>query len=170
MLAARAKAYWERGLAGITPYAGTGRSPAVDLDHANTAAKAFLQHPDIQAEIDTVPAKSPGKAVHKLYWMVQKGRNQQAPVLIHRILIEQGDRKGFIERRFYSGYDYDSLQIVVAVLPTEDGKSAMIYTNHTYTPQVTGFGGSAKRSIGTKLLQNDVVAEIQRAQKTIPGG
>lgn len=170
VLAARAKAYWEQGLEGITPYAGKGRSPAVDLGHANTAAKAFLQHPELQAEVDAVPARSPGKAEHKLYWAVQKGREQEAPVLIHRILYKQDDGEVFVERRFYSGYDYDSLQIVVGVLPTEDGNSGILYTNHTFTAQVTGFGGGTKRSIGTKLLEKDLVAEMQRAQKTIPGG
>ena len=170
VLAARAEAYWEQGLKGITPYAGKGRSPAVDLGHANKAAKAFLQHPEIQAEVDAVPAKNPGKAEHKLYWAVQKGRDQEAPVLIHRILYEQDDGKAVVERRFYSGYDYDSLQIVVGMLPMEDGNTALVYTNHTYTGQVAGFGGGAKRSIGTKLLEKDVVAEMQRAQKTIPGG
>ena len=170
VLAARAKAYWEHGLKGITPYAGKGRSPAVDLGHANKAAKAFLQHPEIQAEVDAVPAKNPGKAEHKLYWAVQKGRDQEAPVLIHRILYEQDDGKAVVERRFYSGYDYDSLQIVVGMLPMEDGNTALVYTNHTYTAQVAGLGGSTKRAIGTKLLERDLVAEMQRAQKTIPGG
>ena len=169
-LAARAKAYWEKGLDGITPYAGKDRSPAVDLGHADKAAKAFLQHPVLAAEIDAVPAKSTGKAEHQLFWAVQKGRDQEAPVLIHRILYEGDIGKAFVQRRFYSGYDYDSLEIVVAVLPTQDGNSAIFYTNHTYTAQVAGFGGSAKRSIGTKLLEKDLIAEMERAQKTIPGG
>jgi hypothetical protein len=169
-LAARAKAYWEKGLDGITPYAGKGRSPAVDLGHANKAAKALFQHPLLAAEIDVVPAENTGKAEHQLFWAVQKGRDQEAPVLMHRILYEGEVGKAFVDRRFYSGYDYDSMEIVVGVLPTQDGKSAIFYTNHTYTAQVTGFGGSAKRSIGTKLLEKDLVAEMQRAQKTIPGG
>ena len=80
------------------------------------------------------------------------------------------DAKIVVDRRFYSGYDYDSLQIVVGILPISDGKSAVAYTNHTYTAQVTGFGGGAKRSIGTKLLKKDLVAEMERAQKAIPGG
>lgn len=169
-LAARAKAYWNQGLAAITPYAGDGRSPKIDLGHANQAAKKLLRHPTLQAEIDAVPAKASGKAEHALFWSVQKGRDQEAPVLIHRILYEQDDGVAVVSRRFYSGYDYDSLQIVIAILPTKDAQSAVFYTNHTYTSQVAGFGGGAKRSIGTKLLEKDVVAEMQRAQKAIPRG
>jgi hypothetical protein len=170
VLAARAKAYWEKGLEGITPYAGEGRSPAVDLAHADEAAKALFQHSVLGAEIDVVPARNTGRAEHRLSWALQKGRDQEAPVLIHRILYQGEVGEVFVQRRFYSGYDYDALAIVVGVLPTSDGHSAIFYTNHTYTAQVSGFGGSAKRSIGTKMLEKDVVAEIQRAQETIPGG
>lgn len=167
-LAARAKAYWENGLEGITPYAGKGRSPAVDLLHADEAAKALFQHPVLEAEIDVVPARNTGRAEHRLSWAVQKGRDQEAPVLIHRILYKGEVGEIFVQRRFYSAYDYDSMEIVVGVLPAQGG-SAIFYTNHTYTAQVSGFGGSAKRSIGTKMLEKDVVAEMQRAQETIPG-
>jgi hypothetical protein len=168
-LAARAGAYWEKGLEGITPYAGEGRSPAVDLAHADEAAKALFQLAVLAAEIDVVPARNTGRAEHRLSWAVQKGRDQEAPVLIHRILYKGDVGEVFVQRRFYSAYDYDSMEIVVGVLPTQGGQSAIFYTNHTYTAQVSGFGGSAKRSIGTKMLEKDVVAEMQRAQKTIPG-
>ena len=55
----------------------------------------------------------------------------------------------------------------VGILPTPSDWSAVFYTNHTYTAQVAGFGGGVKRSIGRKLLQKEIVAELQRAQKAI---
>jgi len=170
VLVARAKAYWEQGLNGITAYAGKGRSPAVDLAHANEAGKALLRSPETWAELDTVPAKHSGKATHQLFWAVQKSRDQAAPVLIHRVLFRTPGAEIFLERRFYSAYDYDALQILTGVLPTSSGDSAVFYTNHTYTAQVTGFGGSAKRSIGRKLLAKDLVAEMQRAQHVARAG
>jgi hypothetical protein len=168
VLSARAKAYWEKGIAGIAPYAGKGRSPAEDLGHANEAARKIVRNTTFLAELEAAPAKSPGKATHKLSWAVEKGRDRAAPVLLHRILyrVEQGEI--VLERRFYSGYDYDALQIVVAILPTKSDWSAVFYTNHTYTAQVAGFGGGAKRAIGKKLLESEIVAELQRAQKAIP--
>jgi transcriptional regulator with XRE-family HTH domain len=169
VLAERAKAYWEKGLAGITPYGGEGRSPKVDLGHANDAAKKLVRNPVVRAELDAVPAKSSGKAEHRLSWAIQKGRDQAAPILIHHILYREEDGEVFVQRRFYSAYDYDSLQIVTGVLPTKSGASAVFYTNHTYTDQVAGFGGSAKRSIGRKMMQSELVAELQRAQKAVPG-
>jgi hypothetical protein len=170
VLSARAKAYWEGGADAITPYEGDGRSPKVDLGHANEAARKLVQAPPFVAALDAVPSKGGGPAVHRLRWAVQKGRDQAAPVLIHRIMFERDDGQLFAQRRFYSGYDYDALQIVTGVLPASENRCAVFYTNHTYTAQVAGFGGSAKRSIGRKLMSKEIVAEIQRAQKAVSGG
>ncbi len=169
VLVARATAYWEKGVVGIVPYAGRGRSPKVDLLHANDAAKTLVKSLAFRAELEAAPSRSPGNASHKLSWAVEKGRDRAAPVLIHRILYREEDGVILLARRFYSGYDYDALQILVGILPTSSDWSAVFYTNHTYTAQVTGFGGGAKRSIGRKLLQKALVAELQRAQKVIPG-
>jgi len=169
ILSARAKAYWERGLAGITPYAGKDRSPADDLGHANEADRKFMTNPAVLAELDAIPSRSPGKARHILSWAIEKGRDRAAPVLNHRILYAENDGEVAIQRRFYSGYDYDSLQIVTGILPTADRRCVAFYLNHTYTSQVAGFGGGAKRSIGRKLMQKELVAEMERAQKAIAG-
>lgn len=169
VLSARARTYWEQGIAGIAPYAGKGRSPHEDLGHANEAARKLIKNPAVLAELDAIPSKDQGKAKHRLYWAIQKGRDQAAPVLNHRILYAENDGEVSIERRFYSGYDYDSLQIVTGILPTGARRCVAFYTNHTYTSQVAGFGGSAKRSIGRKLMQKELVAEIERAQAAIRG-
>ncbi len=168
-LAERVRAYWEKGIEGIEPYAGKGRSPADDLTHANEASRKIVRGRTTRAELDAPPARSPGKATHKIYWSLQKGRDQAAPVLIHRILYREDDGELFVQRRFYSGYDYDALQTLVGVLPSSVGGSVVFYTNRTYTAQVAGFGGGAKRSIGRKLLEGEVVAEMERARKVIPG-
>lgn len=169
VLSARAKAYWEQGIAGITPYDGKGRSPKLDLAHASEAARKLIRNPAVLAELDSVPSKSPGKARHRLSWAIQKGRDRAAPVLNHSILYAEDDGDVAIERRFYSGYDYDSLQIVTGILPTSDRQCAVFYLNHTYTAQVAGFGGGVKRSVGRKLMQKELVAEMERAQKAVPG-
>ncbi len=169
VLSARARAYWAQGIAGIAPYEGKGRSPRVDLGHANDAARKLVHSPAVLAELDAVPSNSPGKAEHRLYWAVQKGRDRAAPVLNHRILYAEGDGQVLIERRFYSGYDYDSLQIVTGVLPVSERRCVVFYSNHTYTSQVAGFGGGVKRSIGRKLMQQELVAEMERAQQAVPG-
>ncbi|MEZ4293233.1 MAG: hypothetical protein R3E53_22910 [Myxococcota bacterium] len=167
VLSARAKAYWEKGLAGIEPYAGAGRSPATDLGHADEAARKLVRSPAVLNALDTPPSKADSAAVHSLGWAIQKGRDQAAPVLIHRIRHEGKEGDIYIDRRFYSGYDYDALQVVTGVVSASEKRCAVFYTNHTFTAQVTGFGGGAKRSIGRKLMSGELVSEIQRAQKAV---
>ncbi len=112
-----------------------------------------------------MPAESSGGAEHTLEWSISKARSQASPVLIHRIRYGDAERQALLSRHFYWGYDYDALQILVWIFPSGEGKSAIFYTNHTYTSQVAGFGGGAKRSIGRKLLQQGLVAEMQRVQE-----
>jgi len=170
ILSARAKAYWEGGAAAIEPFDEEGRSPKDDLAHANEAARKIVTQPTVLRLLEQVPSKADGAAVHELFWAVQKGRDQAAPVLSHRILYKQDDGQVYIEKRFYSAYDYDALQIVVGVLPVSKDRCALFYTNHTYTAQVAGFGGGAKRSIGRKLMSKELVVEIERTRKALAGG
>ena len=53
------------------------------------------------------------------------------------------------------------------VLPLEGGGCAAFYVNRTYTAQVAGFGGAAKRSVGRQLLQKELVAQFQRIQQAL---
>ena len=167
VLSDRARAYWEKGAAGIEPYMGDGRSPKVDLAHAADAMKEFMRNEAVIAEMEAIPSQAPGKAKHRLYWALQKGRDRLAPVLNHRILYAENEGEVSIERRFYSGYDYDALQISTGILPTSDDRCVAFYLNHTYTSQVAGFGGGAKRSIGRKLMKKELVEEMQRAQAAV---
>lgn len=167
VLSARARDYWEKGVAGITPYAGKNRSPAVDLRHAQEAVRKFIHNPAVLSGLDAAPSRSSGSLRHSLSWAIEKGRDRVAPVLNHRILYAANDGEVSIQRRFYSAYDYDALQIVAGIFPTDDRRCVTFYMNHTYTSQVAGFGGGAKRSIGRKLMQKELVAEMERAQAAI---
>jgi hypothetical protein len=167
VLSARARDYWEKGVAGITPYAGKNRSPALDLRHAQEAVRKFIHNPAVLSGLDAAPSRSSGSLRHSLSWAIEKGRDRAAPVLNHRILYAANDGEVSIQRRFYSAYDYDALQIVAGIFPTDDRRCVTFYMNHTYTSQVAGFGGGAKRSIGRKLMQRELVAEMERAQAAI---
>jgi hypothetical protein len=169
VLSARARAYWNGGVAAIVPYAGKNRSPSEDLEHAAVALKKFMHNPAVIAAFDSIPSASQGKATHRLFWAVQKGRDRAAPVLNHRILYAENDGEVSIERRFYSGYDYDALQIATGMLPVGDRRCVAFYLNHTYTAQVAGFGGGAKRAIGRKLMKKELVAEMERARVAMSG-
>jgi hypothetical protein len=180
MLAGRVRAYWEKGLVGIVPYdGGKGRDPRVDLEHANKCALKIAEDTYIHRQVLAVPSQVEDSDAgqddttnnntmtvkHSLSWSVQKGRDLAMSTLDHRIRCRSENGMAFITRRFYSGYDYDASQIVTGVIPTsEAGKSVIFYTNHTYTPKVAGFGGSAKRAIGRKMMVGKLVATMQNIQ------
>jgi hypothetical protein len=58
---------------------------------------------------------------------------------------------------------YNAEAAFAALLPADEG-TVVVYGNHTSTDQVAGFGGGAKRSIGSKLLSSqlqEMSAKIQ---------
>ena len=164
ILTERAKVYWEQGLDGIIPYDGKGRDPKTDLKTANEAALKAVTDPLIHEEVFGIPSQSENPEWHKLQWAIQKGNDQAAPVLNHIIRIKR--ELGFVNvtRRFYCGTDYDCCQIVTGVIPTDDGRSAIFYINRTFSSAVAGFGGSAKRSIGRKMMKSKLVETMKKGQ------
>ncbi|MEM9174038.1 MAG: hypothetical protein AAGC67_02300 [Myxococcota bacterium] len=164
----RAEAYWRGGVGAIEPYAGDGRSAGADLAHANEAARALVGLEELGDELEGVPADQTSAAQPTMFWALERGRDVLAPVLGHRMTWEREDGWIMVERRFYSGYDYDALQIVAGLLPdSSDRRSIVFYSNHTFTAQVTGLGGRAKRAVGRRLMERRLVEEIERVRAAI---
>ncbi len=69
-----------------------------------------------------------------------------------------------VQRQYYVSTGYNAEQAIVAFLPVGDG-TLVIYTNHTSTDQVAGFGGGAKRTIGRTVMaaQLEKIFEATRA-------
>src|SRR4029077_5001574 len=59
-----------------------------------------------------------------------------------------------VQRHYYVSTGYNAEQAIVGFLPVAQG-TLVIYTNHTSTDQVAGFGGSAKRAIGRKFMAGE---------------
>ena len=167
ILAERAKAYWENGLDGIVPYdgLGKGRDPRIDLKMANEAALKAVTDPVVHDEIFAIPSQSENPQFHKLQWGIQKGNELAAPILNHMIRIKRDLGFVAVTRRFYCGVDYDCSQIVSGVIPTTDGRAAIFYINRTFSSAVAGFGGSAKRSIGRKLMKSKLIETMKKGQE-----
>ena len=159
-LLARLQAYQAHGLAGIEPYARSGgksRSPADELRSATNATKAaahdgcrpprrlLLKYPRIEAAghpggVSLVAVLSPRRAdararAQPLRARRRRVRRRAAAVLRERRLQLRAGRR--------------------AQLPMKT-RTLVVYTNRTSTDQVTGFGGGAKRSIGSKLLASQL--------------
>lgn len=164
-LLARLQAYQAKGLAGIAPYAGAGgkqRSPADELRSATQASKAFqkLVPAAYQLLLDYPASKPPGSE-ESFRWSQFMANGVPTFALTHGLYVPDGDAWVLVQRQFYVSGGYNSEQAIGGLIPMKTGTLA-VYTNRTSTDQVTGFGGGAKRSIGSKLLASQLEALYQK--------
>lgn len=168
----RVQAYRKSGLAGIAPYARSGgetRSPGDDLRSA-TAAHEILQKSAptaYQLLLDYPKGKTAGTE-EVFRWSQISAHGAPAYVLTHALYIPDGDAWLGAQRQFYVSTGYNAEQAVVAFLPVTGG-TAVFYGNRTSTDQITGFGGSAKRSIGSKLLASQLEGLFEKVRKSAGG-
>jgi hypothetical protein len=155
MLLARLLAYRAKGLAGIAPYARSGgkaTSPAGDLRSATESLKLLKKYVPAayQMLLDYPKSKPPG--TQEVYrWSRINAHGVPTLVLTHNVFVPDGDAWVVAQRQFYVSTGYNCEQAVAAFLPVKSG-TAVFYSNRTSTDQVTGFGGGAKRSIGSEIL------------------
>jgi hypothetical protein len=173
-LLARVQAYQAKGLAGIAPYARSGgktRSPADDLRSATQATKRLeALAPNAFQALLAYPAARPAGFEETYDWSHFHAHGVPTFALTHSLFVPEGDAWLVAQRQFYVSGGYNCEQSISAFVPMQQG-TLVFYTNRTSTDQVTGFGGSAKRAIGSKLLASgleSLYAKARAAEK--PGG
>jgi hypothetical protein len=168
-LLARLQAYQAKGLAGIAPYAlagGQQRSPADELRSASQAAKRLQNYVPAayQMLLDYPASKAPGTQ-EAFRWTRYTAHGEPTVSLTHSLFVPDGDAWVIVQRQFYVSTGYNSEQAIGALLPAKNG-TIVFYSNRTSTDQVTGFGGSAKRSIGSKLLASQLQNLYEKVRAT----
>ncbi len=159
LLLGRYRAYREKGLAGITPYARDGE--VIDGGaHLEQASKAGAGRPEKSAPafykvlLDYPNSKPTGFEEH-FSWASYTAHGDKVIILTHHFSVPEGDAFLVCQRQFYVTGSYNVEQAIAGLLPVSEG-TMVIYFNRTSTEQVTGFGGSGKRSIGGKVLANQL--------------
>jgi hypothetical protein len=159
MLLARLQAYRQKGLAGIAPYARGGektRSPGDDLRSATRTLKLLDKYmPSAYQFLLGYPKGKPAGTEEVFRWSLISAHGDPTLVLTQNVYVPDGDAWIVMQRQFYVSTGYNCEQAVAAFLPVKGG-TAVFYGNRTSTDQVTGFGGGAKRSIGSKVLANQL--------------
>jgi hypothetical protein len=165
-LLARLQAYQTKGLDGIAPYARAGgsRSPSDDLRSATEASKRLqkLVPKTYQLFLD-YPKGLPVGARDTYRWSHLMAHGTPTLALTHTLFVNEGIAWAILQRQFYVSNGYNSEQAVVGLLPMQKG-TLVFYTNRTSTDQVEGLGGSAKRSIGSKLLASELEALYRKVR------
>lgn len=156
MLLARYQAYRASGLAGIAPYdRGGGRSTdhAADLRRAAEATPALKKYlPGFQVVLLGFPKASLMPSMREsFFWVRSVIEGKPTYVLTHVMAAADGPNRALVRRQFYASTGYNGEQSVAGFLPVQ-GATVVVFVSHAFTDQVTGFGGSVKRGIGSKVM------------------
>jgi hypothetical protein len=169
-LAARARAYQEKGLAGIAPYALSGgkqRSPAEELRTMTAASVALKRHvPQAWQMLNSYPAGKPPGSEETFRWTYFEAHGTPTISLQHGLFVPDGEAWLVVQRMFYVSAGFNAEQALAALLPVQGG-TVMVYGNRTSTDQVSGFGGGAKRSIGSKLLESQLEGIFEKGRAKV---
>lgn len=168
-LLARYQAYRASGLAGIAPYArGRGKQTFAGKDLESASKASAYMKKELPAFYQVLlgypQADAPG-LTEQFSWVTYRAHGTPVRLLVHGFALTDGDAIAVCQRQFYVSGSYNAEQAVAGFLPVKEG-TVVVYVNRTSTDQVTGFGGSAKRSIGSGLLASqleDLFADLQKA-------
>jgi hypothetical protein len=114
--------------------------------------------------LDHYPNDRPPDFAENLYWMQFRAHGEDTVALEHVFQATFDKTAVLVQRQYYVSTGYNAEQAIVAFLPVDEG-TLVIYTNHTSTDQVAGFGGGAKRTIGRTVMagQLEKLFETTRA-------
>jgi hypothetical protein len=165
-LLARFQAYQTKGLAGIEDYARDGKpTPAgADLRRAVEAASGLKQSaPNFVDMLLNYPKSKPAGLQEEFNWTHYMAHGTPVFLLNHRAWMPDGDAWVIAERQFYVTASYNAVQILAAFIPVKSG-TLVVYVNRTSTDQVTGFGGSTKRTMGTKVMTSQIEGLFEKVK------
>jgi len=167
MLLVRFQAYHSQGLDGIAAYA---RSDDKQTDVGGDLRRAVeatghlkTNAPNFYDALLNYPKSRPAGLEEDFNWTHYMAHGTPVFLLSHRIWMPDGDAWVMANRQFYVTASYNAVQIVAGFLPVKDG-TLVIYMNRTSTDQVTGFGGSTKRAMGTKVMVAQIKDLFEKAK------
>ena len=71
-----------------------------------------------------------------------------------------------MQRQYYVSTGYNAEQAVAGFLPAQGG-TVVGYAAHAFTDQVAGFGGSMKRSIGRRVMADQMKKLFEAGRKQV---
>lgn len=167
LLLTRYQAYHTQGLDGIAAYErddGKQVSAGGDLRRAVQAAKGLKESaPNFYEALLQYPKSRPAGLEETFSWTQYMAHGTPVFLLTHHTWMPDGDAWLVAQRQFYVTASYNAVQILTAFLPVKGG-TLVVYTNRTSTDQVTGFGGSTKRAMGTKVMTSQIKGLFEKVK------
>jgi hypothetical protein len=167
-LLARVKAYKASGLDGIAAYdrgGGDQRSAGEELRSASKASVGLKKiAPKAYEIVNDYPKADTTGLQERFRWVNFTAHGSPVVLLVHGFSVTDGDTYIACQRQFYVSGGFNSEQALAGFYPLQGG-TLMVYVNRTSTDQVGGFGGSAKRSIGRKVMTSQLEDLFGRLKK-----
>ncbi|MBY0402124.1 hypothetical protein K2X89_17655 [Myxococcota bacterium] len=164
VLSARYRAYRANGLDGIVPYdrgGGVQLEPADELRRHSAAKILGNYSPAFREVLNRYPAVRPEGLDEHFFWIVYDLDDRPTISLRHRMRLPMGDGFVLADREYYVSQGYNAMQAHIGFLPSKQG-TMVFYVTRTSTDRVSGFGSTAKHSIGRNLMTRDLQAIFDR--------
>ena len=167
MLLDRYQKFRQHGLKGIPPYRRSGGKdyhPHEELVRKTELAKIIKREaPEFHRHLSEFPKNKPEGLEQSFSWINFEVDGKPTLSLVHRMGQLEGDAYVFAERHYYVGRSHNAVNGVGGAFPVEEG-TVLLYLVRTTTDQVAGFGSSAKRAIGSRIMGGQMAANFERAR------
>lgn len=159
--------YQQKGLEGMAPYARKEKNfePGKELlertQKLKTAAKVS---PEFVKYLIEYPNSKPSPNVKESYgWINFNIDDKPTFSLFHKISWKINDHFYLMcHRHFYVSRGHNSVQSIAASVPVEHDNTLLLYSSRTATDHVGGFGGKAKRVMGSLMMENKMKANLEQ--------
>jgi hypothetical protein len=159
ILLTRHQQYRENGLSAIAPYARSKKREVQPgqqlLTSLNEALALKKLYPDVFNMLEQYPRTIDSTFTEDYFWYMVNLDDRPAIGLSHRLHINMNDARFIIERGYYISHSLDSVQIIVALVPVQEGL-LLFYTNRTWTGKITGMFNFLKRRIGYNIMMHEM--------------
>lgn len=179
MLTERLQAYHQKGLEGIAPYQRSRETyePGQELKLKSEKAPVLQKLcPSFYQYILDYPNSKPADAEESYSWINFTIDDKPCIALVHKVGMWSDKIGAFVyyQRHFYVSRGHNSVQGVGVAYPmpnNDKDEMVAVYGSRTSTDQVTGFGGAAKRGIGSRIMCGrlaDNLAKFRTKAEKIP--
>ena len=159
LLLSRHQIYVENGINGLAPYArkkGRETQPLEQMKISLLESLGLRAHyPAIYNFLWRYPDAPDTDFREDYFWYIVNLDDRPAVGVSHRLHTSVGEARFIVERGHYVSHSLESIQIVVAVIPVQEGM-LLVYVNRTWTHKVTGFFTRLKKRIGYKMMMSEM--------------
>jgi hypothetical protein len=170
VLLARLREYQQKGLKGIPKYSRgkTDFAPGEELMLKSEKAPVVQKvAPKFHQCLMNYPDFKPSELEESFSWVNFKIDDKPTIALVHKFGMNEGDVFVYCQRHFYVSRGHNSIQGVGGAFAVEDNEVVMIYASRTSTDQVAGFGGSAKRAVGARIMGGRIADNMENVRSLI---